>query len=68
MLSERLHTTLHKKKSWATLSYCSFDNITKLKTLSNVAQEDPDNFLLEKILRNVVLILLGQHCTGKNPM
>ena len=32
----------------------------------NVVQESPDNIAQEKILINVVLILLGQHSTGKN--
>ena len=31
-----------------------------------LAQTDPDNIAQEEILFNVVLILLGQHCTGKN--
>ena len=36
-----------------------------VKTLLNVVQEVPDNITQVKILFNVVLILLGQNCTGK---
>ena len=39
-----------------------------MKTLCNVAREAPDNFVSKKIPYNVVLILLGQHCIGKNLM
>ena len=42
-------------------------NIEQVKTLWNVVQEAPDNIVLEKILINIVLILLGQLRTGKNP-
>ena len=38
----------------------------KYLMVSNVALEVPDNNAHEKILFNDVLILLGQHCTGKN--
>ena len=40
-----------------------------LSNLCNVVLETPDNIAQEKILFTVVLILLGQHCTGncKNP-
>ena len=41
-------------------------NIEHVRTLSNVVQEDPDNIAQEKILINVVLIVLRQHSTGKN--
>ena len=34
--------------------------------MSNVVQEPPENITQEKILFNVVLILLGQQCAGKN--
>ena len=42
-------------------------NIEQVKTLWNVVQEAPDNIVLEKILINIVLILLGQLRTSKNP-
>ena len=38
------------------------------KTLCNVVQEARDNIAHEKILFNIVVILLGQHCTDKNPV
>ena len=41
-------------------------NNARVKTLCNVAQEIPDNIAQEKILFNIVLILLGRHCTGKS--
>ena len=40
-------------------------------TLCNVVREAPDNIAQEKILRilrNVVLLLLGQHCTRQKPL
>ena len=37
-------------------------------TLCNVVQEAPDNIPQEKLLFNIVLILFGQHCTGKKPV
>ena len=43
-------------------------DIAQTKTLCNVVQEAPDNIAQVKILFNFVLILLGQHCTGKNPV
>ena len=46
----------------------SWDNIAQIKTLCSVALEAPNKNTQEKIMFNVVLILLGQHCTGKNPM
>ena len=64
MLSKRLQTTLQRKKTCSMLSQNSCDNIAQLKSWGNV-QETPDNIAQEKILFNVVLILLGQHCTGK---
>ena len=68
MLSERLQTTFHKKSSCAMFSEYSWVNIEQVKTLSNVVREAPNDITYEKILFNVVLILLGQHCTGQNPM
>ena len=44
------------------LSKYSPDNIVKV----DVLLEALDNNAQEKILFNDVLILLGQHCTGKN--
>ena len=40
-------------------------------TLCNVVREAPDNIAQEKILRilrNVVLLLIGQHCTRQKPL
>ena len=37
-----------------------------MKTLCDVAQEAEDNIAQKKFLCSVVLILLGQHFTGKN--
>ena len=39
-----------------------------VKNLFNVVQEGPDNFAEEEIIRIVVLILMGQHCTVENLM
>ena len=55
---------------------CSFvqeapNNIAQVKTLYNVVLEAPDSSAKKKIIPVqccVVLILLGQHCTGQNPM
>ena len=46
----------------------SWDNIAIIKILCNVVLEAPDKNALEKILFNIVVILLGQHCTSQNPM
>ena len=46
----------------------SWDNTAQIKTLSSVVVEALVNNAQEKILFNVVLILLAQHCTGQNPM
>ena len=40
--------------------------MAQVKTWCNVVQDTPDNNSQEKTLFNVVLILLGQHGTGKN--
>ena len=66
MLSLRLQTTLHKKKSCSMLSSYSWDNIAQVNTPGNVVLEAPGNIAQEKILFNVILILLGQHGTGKS--
>ena len=108
MLSERLHTTLHKKMlcNFALIllgQHCTGKNLMQCclkgsrqhcirknsvqcclntlgttlhrtkpyaqdKTLCNVVREAPDNTVSEKVLCNVVLILLGQHCTEQNPI
>ena len=47
------------------MSEFSWNNIAQVSTLCNVAQEAPDNTAQEKIMFNVILILLGQHCTDK---
>ena len=54
----------------------SRDNITQaqIKTLFSVVRKAPSNIAQEEMLCNVVLeaclnlMLLGQHCTGQNPM
>ena len=43
-----------------------WSNTEQVKTLCNIVQESPDNIGQEKVLINVVLILLGQQSTGKN--
>ena len=59
-------------KSFKFYSCLSFDRKLLIKfpsfTLFNVAQEAPGNIGQEKLLFNVVLILLGRlcNCTGKN--
>ena len=65
MLAKRLHTTLHRKNYCSILYWYSWDNIAQIRFLCNVVQEASDNIAQEKIVFNVVLILLGQHCTGK---
>ena len=37
-------------------------------TSCNVVQEAPDNIAHEKIMFNIVVILLGQYCTCENPV
>ena len=66
MLSLRLQTTTCRKKSCSVVSQFSWDNIAQVKTLCNVVQEAPENIVQEKIMFNVVLILLEQHCRGKS--
>ena len=68
MLPEKLQTTLNKKKSCAIFSLYSRNNIAQVKNLCNVVRKAPDNISWEKILCNIVLILLGQHCTTENPI
>ena len=68
MLSERLQTILHKKKSPVILSQYSWDNFAQLKTLCNNIRGVPGNNEQEKIFWKIVLILLGKHCTAENPM
>ena len=46
----------------------SLDNIGQIKNLFSVVREAPDNNAKEKILFNVVLILLWQQSTGQNSM
>ena len=68
MLPKSLQTTLHRKDSCSMLFKYSWDNIAQVKSLCNIVQEAPDIIAQEKFLFNFVLILLGQHCTGKqNP-
>ena len=66
MLSLRLQTTTCRKKSCSVVSQFFWDNIAQVKTLCNVVQEAPENIAQEKIMFNVVLILLEQHCRGKS--
>ena len=42
------------------------DSLSHVKTCSNIVLEAHDNNAKEKILLNLVLILLEQNCTGKN--
>ena len=44
--------------------YSIWNNIAQVNTLGSVVLEAPDNIAQEKILLNVALNLLGQHCTG----
>ena len=70
MLSSASGTTLHKNfpvQCCPRRSY-SWGNIAQIKTLCSVVFQAPDNNAQEKILFYVVLILLGQHYIGKNPM
>ena len=47
------------------LSSYFWDNIAQVKSFCNVIKTAPDNIAQEKIVFNVALIFLGQHCTGK---
>ena len=70
MFPLRLQTTLHKKNLFpCCLNFLrtTLHKVTK-KNLCHVVQEAPDNIGHEKIQFNNVVILLGQHCTGKNPV
>ena len=60
-----LGTTLFREKSFSMLYLYSWDTIAQVKTLRNVVQESPENIAQEEIVFNVVLILLGQHFTGR---
>ena len=44
-----------------------WNNIPQVNTSCNVVLETPGNIAQEKILFNVIFILLGQHYTGKKP-
>ena len=55
---------MHMKKSGLMLSQYSWGNIAYVKALCNVVPETSDNAEQENVLFNVVLILLGQYCTG----
>ena len=70
LLSWDPKTTLHKvfPVQCCSRKWFSWDNIAQIKTLCIVALEAPCINAQEKILFNVVLILLGQYCTGQNPM
>ena len=48
MLSKRLQTTLHMKKSCSMLSYYSWNSIAYVKTSNNVVQDAIDNIAREK--------------------
>ena len=47
------------------MSWYFWDILAQVKTLGNIVLEAEDNNTPEKILLNLVLILLGQNCTGK---
>ena len=67
MLSERLQATLYKKTSCAILSSYSRDNIVQVAPQSSIQYylTSTRQHCINKILFNVVLILLGQYCTDK---
>ena len=54
--------------TWQILVQCCprGKHLVRVNTLCNVVEEAPDNIAQEKILFNVVLLLLKQHCTCKN--
>ena len=59
-----------QEKSFLMLSTFSWGNIALIaliNTFCNVVQKAPDNIGHEKILLNVVLILLGQNRAVENP-
>ena len=70
MLSGTSTTTLHKvfPVLCSPRTWYSWDNIAQIKTLASVVLEAPDNNAKEKILLNLVLILLRQYCTSQSPM
>ena len=68
MLSKGFQTTLHKKIPVQCYLNTLGTTLYMKNTLCNVVQEAPDNIAHEKILFSVVVKLLGQHCTGKNPV
>ena len=63
-----IDTTLYRLFYSEKLSVKHGPTFHQVKILCNVAQEVPDNIAHGKILFNIVVILLGQHCTGKNPV
>ena len=68
-----LSTSRLMQKNGFPVQFCSkiyyWDNIApQIKTLRSVVRQAPNNISPEKNLCNLVLIPLGQHCTGKNSM
>ena len=65
---QEIAVNIAQEKSGSMFSQYSLDNIVQVNDLCNVILEAPKNNAQKKILFDVVLILLGQHSTGKNLM
>ena len=65
---QEIAVNIVQEKSGSMLSQYSLENIAQVNDLCNVILEAPKNNAQKKILFDVVLILLGQHSTGKNLM
>ena len=65
---QEIAVNIAQEKSGSMFSQYSLDNIAQVNDLCNVILEAPKNNAQKKILFDVVLILLGQHSTGKNLM
>ena len=65
---QEIAVNIAQEKSGSMLSQYSLENIAQVNDLCNVILEAPKNNAQKKILFDVVLILLGQHSTGKNLM
>ena len=65
---QEIAVNIVQEKSGSMFSQYSLENIAQVNDLCNVILEAPKNNAQKKILFDVVLILLGQHSTGKNLM
>ena len=65
---QEIAVNIAQEKSGSMFSQYSLENIAQVNDLCNVILEAPKNNAQKKILFDVVLILLGQHSTGKNLM